>query len=156
MSREIQLTKGAVAIVDDDDYERVNKFKWYLGGSGNYRYAVRAVTENGRRYTARLHHAIAGEHRGKCIDHINGNTLDNRKCNLRIATRGQNRANSIAQKNNSTGVKGVYKTAKEGVFKVIINNKGLMEYLGCYSDIEEARTVFAERHQQLHGEFSKA
>lgn len=81
----------------------------------------------------------------KLIDHVNGNPLDNRWLNLRLATHSQNGHNKKVTKSNSTGVKGVSKS-KNGKFKATIN-------LGSFNTVEEAKVVYDEAARKLHGEF---
>jgi hypothetical protein len=88
----IELTKGAFAIVDDDDVELLSRFSWQLNCQG---YAT-ANVGIGRAHVTheRMHRLIMRPPDGIDVDHINGNRLDNRKCNLRLATRQQNLRNS--------------------------------------------------------------
>jgi len=83
----IRLSNGEVAVVDIEDYPSINEHLWSVTKSRNVKYAHRTV--NGK--TVTLHHAIMGiPENGLVIDHINGNGLDNRKCNLRIVTNREN------------------------------------------------------------------
>ena len=71
------------AIVDDDDYEKVKPYNWFLSGTG---YAVAFVPVDGKFKLTYLHRFIMDAQPGQCVDHINGNSLDNRRNNLRLAT----------------------------------------------------------------------
>lgn len=87
----IPLTKGAVAIVDNDDYDfLVNMGRWHLSSTG---YAVRRVLHNGQKMTVRMHRVICNTPDGLVVDHLNGDTLDNRKSNLRNVTQSVNTKN---------------------------------------------------------------
>ena len=88
--REILLTKGKVALIDDEDFEELNKHKWCAVKNGNTFYAC--PTENFS--TVYMSHQIMGKVTGKVIDHINRNGLDNRRCNLRFYSIGENCRNS--------------------------------------------------------------
>lgn len=85
------------------------------------------------------------------IDHIDGDRSNNRIANLRIATRGQNRANSITSKNNVIGVKGV--SAKKGRFHARIMHDGQAIHLGSFKTLDEAAIARREAAERLHGEF---
>ena len=85
----IQLTKGKQAIVDDDDYEELNQFKWY----SNNGYVCRAIKINGVYKTIPLHRTVNKTPIGLETDHINRNKLDNRKSNLRSVSRSINNFN---------------------------------------------------------------
>jgi len=93
--REISLTQGLVAIVDAGDYVWLSKWKWFakVGGCGGDAYAARSVRINGKVKTVRMHRLIMDAPDGMEVDHINGNTMDNRRCNLRIVSKSENLAN---------------------------------------------------------------
>ena len=101
MSKRILLTKNKVAIVDDEDYEWLNQWKWKYH-KDNYGY--RTVKYNKSIF---MHRIINKTPDGLFTDHINREGLDNRKCNLRTVTRNQNIFNSKPRKNNTSGYKGV-------------------------------------------------
>ena len=101
---EIKLTKGYKALVDSEDYERINTFKWHVTIRSSDVRALRVVNFSlrVRSYTRReyiyMHHQVlridSSKLEGREVDHINGNTLDNRKSNLRVVTHSQNMKNS--------------------------------------------------------------
>lgn len=88
--RKIRLTKGKYALVSDEDFERVNQYKWYasLESRGTKWYAVRRVTINGKKVKIRMHRFVLGLPPGKedprIVDHLNHNSLDNRRENLEV------------------------------------------------------------------------
>ncbi|TXH58878.1 MAG: HNH endonuclease [Desulfurellales bacterium] len=94
MSKEIQLTKGFTTIVDDDDYEWLSQWQWHAHQSRRDWYACRSqAVDGGGQITVRMHRLILGAPDGMVVDHINRNSLDNRRSNLRIATRTENLRN---------------------------------------------------------------
>lgn len=102
MVREIPLSKGFVALVDDDDFERVNRHKWSYHDRG---YGRRVITVDGTQYNVFLHRFILGAPDGVEIDHINHDGLDCQKANLRYASRRQNAWNvdpSAVKRNGQT------------------------------------------------------
>jgi hypothetical protein len=99
---KLKLTKGKFALVDDEDFDYYNQFKWYFSGNG---YAARRIFPENKVFY--LHQFISNTPKGMDTDHINGDTLDNRKSNLRIVTHRQNMLNSKIPKNNTSGYKGV-------------------------------------------------
>ena len=109
--REIQLTKGKVTIVDDEDFERVNKFKWFIFNG----YVVHSIKSDDKWTSQSMHRLILNAPEGKQVDHINSDRLDNRKENLRICNRSENQWNRSKQKNGTSGFKGVsfHKAAKK-------------------------------------------
>lgn len=93
--KEISLTKNQKAIVDDVDYPEVSKYKWYATWNTpvkNY-YAERDTYIDGKRIKIKMHRFIMNTPKGLCVDHINHNTLDNRRSNLRNVTYSQNSIN---------------------------------------------------------------
>src|SRR5579872_5430592 len=92
------------ALVDDEDFERINKYKWSFSGQ----YAGRSKKINGKWRIIYMQKFIINTPKGYVIDHINHNKLDNRKENLRICTQQQNTWNSIVRSNNKSKEKGIF------------------------------------------------
>ena len=89
MASSIELTQGKLAIVDDEDFESVNQFKWYaIRGKTTY-YAQRSIQRKGKRSSIYMHRLILDTPFDMDSHHINGNGLDNRRCNLRVCSRLQ-------------------------------------------------------------------
>jgi hypothetical protein len=89
------------------------------------------------------------------VDHINGNTLDNRKSNLRLCSHKENGRNRKLNKNNTSGAKGVNwdKHALKWKCEIRINTKKL--YLGLFAEIEQAKKAYAEASKKYHGEYGR-
>ena len=90
------------------------------------------------------------------IDHVNGDTLDNRKSNLRVCTRADNKRSRPKQSNNTLGYKGVFKT-KNGHLRFgarIGNGRSKHQYLGSFNTIEEAARAYDQAAKEKHGEFA--
>lgn len=105
----INLTRGKIAIVDDEDFEFLDQWKWCVDGKG---YAVRHQSKseykNGIRKMVKMHTIINKTPTGSQTDHINRNRLDNRKENLRTVNASQNQHNTKVSSVNTSGFKGVY------------------------------------------------
>ena len=100
----LPLTKGYFAKVDDEDYERLARSSWHVNiPSRNYIRAIGYVKRTGKYEKVYLHREIINAPNAIDVDHINGDPLDNRKSNLRLATTSQNRANSNLRKDNKSG-----------------------------------------------------
>lgn len=107
--REISLTQGKVALVDEKDYDRLSKHKWYAAKSTYTFYAQREVRINGTRLTISMHREILGliHGDGRIPDHRNRDGLDNRKENLRIVTYSVSVYNRNMLRSNTSGFRGV-------------------------------------------------
>ena len=151
--KQIPLTQGKVSIVDDEDFEIVGRFKWYALKDGNHFYAVRNKKPSGTG-TIWMHRIIMDCPKGKDVDHINRNGLDNRKGNLRVCTRGENLANTFTYKNNKSGFKGVswYKKRNLWIAHITTNHKGIT--LGYFKDKYDAAKAYNESSLKYHKEFS--
>lgn len=163
--KEIQLTQGKVALVDDEDYERVNQFKWYAQkhGNGTFR-AVRNETLRSRKdaretglpihKTILMHRFILNVPDSMDIDHVNHNTLDNQKDNLRICTHSQNTMNQLLQGGTSSKYKGVCWNKQRKKWIVYIKCEGKRTNLGYFTDELEATKAYNAKAGDLHGEFA--
>lgn len=133
--KEIPLSQGKVALVDDADYDRlVAMGKWHLGGHG---YAVRSLYfkkpcgKKSYRHIL-MHRVIMDCPDGMVVDHINCNPLDNRKANLRICSHAENTRNQKIPKNNSSGFKGVHWRKDVRKWRSRIRLDGKLKYLGLF------------------------
>ena len=90
--KQIPLTQGRFALVDDDDYDDLAQLRWTAGGKKGY-YAVRNFYINGKRMAELMHRRILAVTSSLDVDHINHNTIDKRKENLRVCTRSENLKN---------------------------------------------------------------
>jgi len=155
MTKEIPLTKGQVAIVDDWWYEELNAYKWHATWNPYTQsyYAVRmSKMLFGKQKTIQMHAVVAGTPKGMKTDHVNHNTLENTEENLRVCTHAQNMMNSGKYANNTSGFKGV--TANGKGWRAQIGYGGEIFYLGIYPTREEAARVYDEEAKRLHGEFA--
>jgi hypothetical protein len=133
--RKIKLTRGKFAIVDDEDFEYLNQYKWYCSFYG---YAVRDEGGRKNKKAIPMHRFLNGTPSGLVTDHINRNKLDNRKVNLRSVTGSQNCTNRGLNKNNVSGHKGVIwrKDIRRWSARIKTNYKEI--YLGCFINIKDA------------------
>jgi hypothetical protein len=154
MTKRIKLTQGLYALVDDEDYERINKYKWY---ANKIRYTYYAVSANyGKEYNGStlMHRAILGDPAGIPIDHINHNGLDNRRENIRTCSGSQNNMNSRKSINRTSKYKGVSWCKSSIRWQVDIGIMGKGIYLGHFNNEIEAAHAYDTKAKELFGEFA--
>lgn len=152
--KTIYLTQGRVAIVDDADFDWLNQWKWYAQYSHHTQsfYAMRCrYPGKVRIHMSRLILGLTDSKVG--ADHRNGNTLDNQRQNLRVATRRQNAANSRTRKDCLLGIKGVSKVGNR--YKVQMTLDGQKLYLGSFATPEEAAEAYRLKALDAHGEYAR-
>jgi hypothetical protein len=147
--REVNLTKGYVALVDDEDYELVSQYKWYPEKGTNTYYAKGNIGNKFRDGSIRMHNLILG----KLVDHINGDGLDNRRENLRLCTNSQNQMNKVAWgKSNFKGVD-FHIGSKLWRSRIQLNGKSI--FIGRFSSEEAAALAYDAKAKELFGDFAK-
>lgn len=149
----IPLTKGAYAIVDKDDFEWLNQWKWYINNRGYALRSVRVATNKKRPLF--MHRLLNKTPDGFDTDHINGNPLDNRRCNLRTVTRSQNLMNSQGQPNKSSKYRGVTRERKSGKWQAQLKYKGKNYYLGRHKSERSAALAYNTKAIELFGEYAR-
>jgi hypothetical protein len=147
--KEIPLSSGIRALVDDDDYEWLSKTKWSDDGHG---YAIRKV--KGKNTTEKMHRLIMNAKPGEQVDHINGIPYDNRKCNLRIVSNSENSKNRTRPySTNKSGYKGVavYRDGK-WTAQITVNYRKI--HLGVFDCKHEATRAYNAAAIEYFGEFA--
>jgi hypothetical protein len=157
VSREIQLTRGKVAVVDDEDYALVCGVPWVAAEKRGKFYAQRSVGPRGARKTVAMARLIMNAGPGLVVDHRDGNTLDNRRANLRLATNAQNVANQRRARPAASGFKGVrhrhhWKLKKPWCAEIDANGKHI--HLGYFATAEEAAAAYDRAAVEHFGEFA--
>ena len=152
---KIPLTQGKFAIVDDEDYEELSKYKWhYHKNRMKYPgYAMRAIYIDGKQIILRMHRVILNISKNKQGDHINGNTLDNRRSNLRVCTQKENNWNASKRKDNTSGYKGVHHFKGKWAARIQVDNKRL--FLGYYETVKEAAKGYDIAAKKYFDNYSK-
>ncbi|MFA7100704.1 MAG: HNH endonuclease [Bacilli bacterium] len=156
--KRIPLTKGQFALVDDEDFDYLSRWKWqaqkkHYGGFGACRRcACPLIKQYCRIY---MHRQILSCPKGLEIDHKDLNPLNNQKSNLRICTGSQNCMNRLPRKNTSSKYKGVswMKRNKKWIAYVCINR--ITIYLGIYNSESNAAKVYDKAAKKYHGEFAR-
>lgn len=151
----IELTQGKVAVIDEADASVISQRKWFACKLGNRFYAMRNVRRPDGSWTTQLmHRALIECPTGFQVDHISGDTLDNRRSNLRIATVSQNQCNRGRQSNNKSGYKGVSWNRRDEVWQARICHLGKQINLGAFDNPQAAHLAYIEAGERLHADFA--
>ena len=147
--KEIKLTTGQCAIVDGKDFEWLNQWKWYAVKTKYQFYAGRTLILVGEQTMQFMHRLILSAEKGEEVDHINRNSLDNRRENIKICTRSENNRN-----------RQVFGTSK---YRGVCWNKGSKKwasylvteyekfYLGLFKEEKDASDAFNKKYKEIHG-----
>lgn len=149
----IQLTQAKTTTVDIADFQRVSQHRWcaWLNTTSGKWYVTGTVAGK----TVYLHRWLCGTPRGLDTDHVDGDSLNNRRIsNLRIATRTQNQANRPIPKNNTSGAKGV-SLMKSGRFHSKLTIGGTNVNLGTHDTAELAGMAYDTAANTLFGAFAR-
>lgn len=154
---ELNGSAGLTTTIDEEDWEKIKDYKWYSKliprYRGKYHAMAGATNEYGRPTTVSLHRIIMDAPKGKQVDHINGDSLDNRKENLRICTPSQNRANQRAPSRNKHGYMGVAKIGPSYYGRVTC--RGKTHNMGPYETAKEAARAYDRKKLEKFGAFAK-
>lgn len=154
--KEIPLTKRYVALIDDEDYERIGAMKWYAcevkTPNSMLVYARRGWRTNGRQHTATMHNAIL-QTKSK-IDHRDGNGLNNQRSSLRLATYSQNTWNSRKFRKATSHYKGVSWNQSEKKWAAQVVAHGKHHWIGWFKDEVDAATAYNFVVAEVQGEFA--
>lgn len=146
--KEIFLTQNKVAIVDDEDYAELSKHKWLACQKQDRWYAKRTSK------SIYMHRVIMGNPAQE-VDHISGDGLDNRRCNLRLANRSQQLCNTRLRRDNKSGVKGVDWFKPKGKWRARVKIYGKEIHLGYFKNIQDAVEARLKAAREIHGEFAR-
>lgn len=151
--KQIPLSQGYFAIVDDEDYPIVSQYKWTYDNG----YAVRGIRLDGRRYRKiLLHRFLTNARPGEFVDHRDGNRANNTRANLRICTKAQNATNRhVPAPNKASRYRGVSRTHNtKDRWSALIISQGQRYNLGSYPTEEDAARAYDMKARELHGEFA--
>jgi HNH endonuclease len=155
---KIILTGGEVAVIDDEDFDIISRYSWFLRMTGRKkerRYAVsNFINSSGKRRMLFMHRLILGQENEKNqIDHKDGDGLNNQKSNLRICTNSQNGCNKAKYKIGTSVHKGVRKVRNRWAAFIVLNRK--QHWLGTFQTENQAAEAYNKKAMELHGEFAR-
>ena len=144
-------------LIDDEDYEKLEKYHWYCHYSGKYNktpYAMTNIKIDNKCKMTRMHRLLMPTKKGEEVDHINHNGLDNRKSNLRIVTRSQQSQNRIRQSNCLSKYKGVHWHKVTKTWQANIWVKGKDISLKYHKTEKEAAKAYDKAAIEHFGEYA--
>lgn len=152
--REIPLTRGRVALIDDDDYWHLSQIKWRLNaGLSGRLYAITSVRNaaTGKKQYFYMHRVIMGSRPGQNVDHADGDGLNNQRVNLRHCSQSQNMANIAGRKQ----YKGVSFDRRSNTYRAGIGVNNRHVYLGTFSTPRQCALAYDEAAKLYFGEFAR-
>ena len=152
----VKLKKGVECQIDEQDLELFNSLPFYASKTKDgHVYAKSIQGKNGKRKSIYLHRLLLGAKRGQIVDHKNGNTLDNRRCNIRIVTASQNSANAKPRGKNLAGASKTH-AGRQGkklwTAKIQFNKKA--QFIGYFLTEQEAHEAYKKKSIEIFGEHS--
>lgn len=149
MLKEIPLTQGYIALVSDEDYERVSQYKWHALVLHN---GVRPARKDENQKTILMYRFITDAPPERVVDHRDGNTLNNTRDNLRVCSLCDNQANRKKQFSHD-GYKGVHRFRNKWMAAIRVRGKRI--YLGCFNDPVEGAKKYDKAARTHFGEFAR-
>lgn len=151
---EIGLTRGATTKIDATDREEVAQFKWFANGTPGRFYAARHRRVGGKQETILLHRFLMRAEVGQEVDHRNGDTLDNRRANLRVCTHKQNGRNARTPTHNTSGFKGVGQRGK--LWRAYLVDGGKQIHVGSsFATAEDAARAYDVEAVRRFGQYAR-
>jgi hypothetical protein len=152
--KKIELTQGQFALVDDEDFEYLNQWKWYVAKGKYTNYAQRMDRSSGKRKTVRMSRVILKTKTGFVSDHKDGNGLNNQKSNLRNCTRHENAMNKrIANRGKTSIYRGVSWYSRYKKWKACILSGKDRKHIGYFDNEIEAAKAYDKKAISCFGEF---
>ncbi len=148
--KQIPLTQGKFAIVDDKDFEKLNSYRWCACFIRANWYVLR----HKKGECIRMHRQILNAPKKLVVDHINHNGLDNRKSNLRLCTIAENQRNRLPNKKGTSVYKGVHWYSRIKRWSTRMRYNGRVIFLGNYVDEILAAEAYDKKAKELHKEFA--
>lgn len=152
--KEIQLTQGKVALVDDDDYEWLSQYKWYYMSRGKHSNSPGYAARHSSKKTIYMHLAIMNAPNGIEVDHRFGDSLDNQKENLRFCTDAENSKNKHKRTESQSKYKGLCRPKNRNKWQVQVYVNGKKHHVGMFDDEIEAAKAYDAAARQYYGEFA--
>jgi hypothetical protein len=153
--KEILLSQGLKTIVDEEDYTTLSQYKWFANRARYTFYAARNINENGKKTVVRMHRIIMSAEDDQQIDRINGDGLDNRRSNLRVASVISNQQNRTKHSGNFIykGISFRSDILKHWRARITVNKQEIV--LGYFETSLEAALAYDDAAKRFFGEFAR-
>ncbi len=151
----IELSRGYHTLIDNEDYEEISKYSWHVCPANGKIYVSRSDYSTGKHRTQKLHRQLLRCPKDLVVDHINGDPLDNRRCNIRVCTRRQNARNLLPKLGNTSKYKGVHWYKIDKIWRAQIKLDTGNKYLGKFKEELEAAKAYNEAAVLHYGEFAR-
>lgn len=148
--KKIPTSKGKYVLVDDEDYDELSQYKWTDAKGYAFRWTGRP-----NRARIYMHRFLKSAGEGQLVDHVNGDTLDNRKENLRLCTYSQNNMNKSLQSNSTSGLKGAYYHKPSGKWRAQIRKDKTSIHLGYFGSATDAHEAYKAAATEMFGVFAR-
>ncbi len=148
--KQIALSQDKFALVDNEDFEKLSKFKWSAWRNKKTFYAARKIRKAGQQFSILMHRLIMDAPADMQVDHINGDGLDNRRANLRLVTPRKNTINRSLRSTNKTGYPGVYLDERTNTYTARISL-----HIGVFDSFDEAVEARKKAEDEYYGEFTR-
>jgi hypothetical protein len=153
--KEIRLSQGKIALVDDEDFDYINQWKWYARKGRKTFYAARKEKGTNARTTIHMHQVVSKVSNNVQIDHRDTNGLNNQKYNLRVVNHRQNQYNTDKPRHNTSGYKGISWDKFRNNYRVYLTVKGKFKNIGNTKSLQTATKMYNKAATQHYGEFAK-
>ena len=153
MSEKISVAGGFFCIVDRADFAELSKYRWHICGSRGAMYVARSRRLEGKTVCERMHNLLLATGPGLVVDHVNGNHLDNRRCNLRACTRSENQWNRHAPPRGASRFTGV--SPERGRWRARITCHSRCINIGHFAREVDAAIAYDEKCRELRGGFAR-
>jgi len=150
---KLKLTNGKYTLIDKKFYDKVKNYKWRQDSLAGH--VVITIGKKGHRKLLRLHRLIINVKDGELVDHINGNVLDNRLKNLRLANKSKNAMNRGKQRNNTSGYKGVSFNKQMNMWQAQLVANKIKRLNSFFKTKKEAAIAYNNAAIKFHKEFAR-